>query len=289
MKELSPTAKNLLAHARQAGAPDIAARSRVERALLQKVATGAAGNVVLAKAAAGVAATAAKGVLLAGLSCAALWGGWKVTTSRDVEHPSAATPAIAAPLARVASEVVTASSARESKQRSPTPKPTKSGGTPRDRGARNKESVSQPALPASDTPTTRGAVKSVTSSANEPHSRASFPGAPAAPTGQDRKPDERGRAPRPAARAKDTLAEEARRLRVVQQALRSGDGARALELVREDNARFSSGLLQQERTAARVQALCLVGQSAAARAAAESFEQRWPRSPLLARVRSTCR
>jgi hypothetical protein len=92
----------------------------------------------------------------------------------------------------------------------------------------------------------------------------------------------------PAATA-DSLAAEARALEDVQQALRNGDVERALALLDEQDARYRTGTLEEERAAARVLALCQGGLSGRARDAAARFERRWPRSTLMARVRSACR
>jgi hypothetical protein len=86
----------------------------------------------------------------------------------------------------------------------------------------------------------------------------------------------------------DQLAAEAAALRTAQQAMRSGRTGDALRLLDQQDALYRAGSLGQERAAARVLALCEMGSVAAARAAAQRFEQQWPRSPLLGRVRSAC-
>jgi hypothetical protein len=86
----------------------------------------------------------------------------------------------------------------------------------------------------------------------------------------------------------DQLRDETEALRSAQQALRDGHAQQALALLELQDARFAEGVLQQERAAARVLALCQAGSVAQARAQAESFERRWPRSPLFARVRFAC-
>jgi hypothetical protein len=88
--------------------------------------------------------------------------------------------------------------------------------------------------------------------------------------------------------AADALREETEALKLAQQALRDGDTGRALTLLAEQDARYPGGLLQEERAAARVLGLCQRGLGDQARAAAQRFERRFPRSPLLARVRSSC-
>ena len=63
----------------------------------------------------------------------------------------------------------------------------------------------------------------------------------------------------------------------------------ALRLVREQDQLHAGGVLQQERAAVSVFALCESGQVALARSEAAKFEQRWPQSALVARVRASCR
>jgi len=88
--------------------------------------------------------------------------------------------------------------------------------------------------------------------------------------------------------SRDALGEETAALREAQAALRAGRPDRALALVREQDVRFRKGSLEQERAAARVLALCEIGRKAEARRSAREFETKWPRSPLLARVRGAC-
>jgi len=86
----------------------------------------------------------------------------------------------------------------------------------------------------------------------------------------------------------DQLRAETSALRAAQSALRDRKPQQALDLLDEQDARFRSGALQQERAAARVLALCQADLVEEARAHAARFEQLWPRSALLARVRSAC-
>ena len=86
----------------------------------------------------------------------------------------------------------------------------------------------------------------------------------------------------------DRLREETHALRMAQQALRAGNAERALMLLDDQDRTFQPGQLQEERSAARVLALCQGGRVDQARTEAARFEQRWPRSALLARIRSSC-
>jgi hypothetical protein len=66
--------------------------------------------------------------------------------------------------------------------------------------------------------------------------------------------------------AKDRLAEEVALLSRAETALHSGKPASALEILNEHERKFGSGLLAEERIAARVQALCALGRKAEAQA-----------------------
>jgi hypothetical protein len=86
----------------------------------------------------------------------------------------------------------------------------------------------------------------------------------------------------------DSLAEEVRMLHAARSALDRGEAAHALRLLDAHRARFRHGTLQEERLATRVQALCALGLVERARAAAQELERVAPRSPHLARARTSC-
>ena len=92
----------------------------------------------------------------------------------------------------------------------------------------------------------------------------------------------------PASAAEDRLRAETEALRLAQHALREKAPERALELLDEQDLRFRDGQLPQERTAARILALCQAGRVAEARVQAVRFERLWPHSALLGRVRAAC-
>jgi hypothetical protein len=73
-----------------------------------------------------------------------------------------------------------------------------------------------------------------------------------------------------------------------QQALSSGQYARAIQLLGEHARRYPRGALAEERYAARVIALCKLGQVTQARREAEQFFRRSPDSPLRGRVHAAC-
>jgi hypothetical protein len=85
-----------------------------------------------------------------------------------------------------------------------------------------------------------------------------------------------------------SLADEVALLARVQQKLRDGQGQAALEAVAEAERRFADAQLHADFQAARVLAWCELGQTAAARQAAESFLRVYPGSPLAERVRHSC-
>ncbi|MDX2015682.1 MAG: hypothetical protein SFW67_36145 [Myxococcaceae bacterium] len=85
----------------------------------------------------------------------------------------------------------------------------------------------------------------------------------------------------------DELEAETQGLREVQLALRAQQPRRALELLDQQDARFSRGQLRQERAGARVLALCATDAIAGADAL-ERFRAAHPTSPLLARLKGAC-
>jgi hypothetical protein len=82
--------------------------------------------------------------------------------------------------------------------------------------------------------------------------------------------------------------EEARILRTAHEALEAGDSSRALVLLDEHAAKFPRGVLEPERSAERVVALCRAGRPAEARTAAERFLSVDRPPHLVAKVRGSC-
>jgi len=103
-------------------------------------------------------------------------------------------------------------------------------------------------------------------------------------------PDRTTRVPPGAARAddEDRLAQEAVALAAIHDALTRQDPERALALLREQDRQFLSGQLREERSAARVIALCAAGRMADAERARASFLSAYPDSPLTGRVKKAC-
>ena len=84
------------------------------------------------------------------------------------------------------------------------------------------------------------------------------------------------------------LARETAALRAANEALRSGAAARSLSLLDAFVKEFPGGVLTEEALATRVSALCALGRVSEARALGTRFVQRYPRSPVAARVRGSC-
>jgi len=115
--------------------------------------------------------------------------------------------------------------------------------------------------------------------------------APQAPASSDLRPTHarsparrREASPSPAA----DLAGELGLLTQVSAATKQGNVAFADELLRSYDQRFPSGQLGQERAAAGILVHCAAGRVQAARQDARRFLDRWPRSPLVARIQGSC-
>lgn len=106
----------------------------------------------------------------------------------------------------------------------------------------------------------------------------------AAPRAQ---PSDEKRAPT-AARSADSLAEEVAMLSHASTELHAGRPAAALAALDEHRRKFPRGLLAQERTSARIQALCALGRMNQAQAELARLARMSPDSPHLARARKAC-
>jgi hypothetical protein len=91
-----------------------------------------------------------------------------------------------------------------------------------------------------------------------------------------------------AAFAPSSLDEEARLLRQANASLQSGDVEGCLLLLDEHAKRFPAGVLSPERSAERVFALCQAGRVTEARPLAAAFLAATPEGPLSKRIRSSC-
>jgi hypothetical protein len=97
-----------------------------------------------------------------------------------------------------------------------------------------------------------------------------------------------GSGPNRPASAEGTLDAETRLLRQAHADIRAGKARQALDRLDAYDRRFGHGVLRAEHQAARVLALCQLGQRQEARSEAQAFLERWPSSPLAPRVRAAC-
>lgn len=280
MADLSAHARRVLALARDADAPTSEVQERVERALSARI--DALPDVTPLGSSS--APLAAKALIPVGIALTIAGAGWFGVRSRA---PSETAPAqlssAATPPATIVPQVSAPSAPLEAPSSDDTSSPSPMARAPTP-GARERttpkpavrDSASQPVPLPSPAPVDERAESA---SQGSPSPSATFEIAreflPAtAPTSQP---------------APDPLLAETEALRQAQRALRSGDAARALELLSSQDRTFATGSLQQERAAARVLALCQSGRPEQARALAARFIERWPRSALRARVTAACR
>jgi hypothetical protein len=263
MSEMSSAARQLIARTRTGHDPCPADERRVGHALARRIASGAVATGAAASAAkaAGASATIGlgKSIVLVAIGVGATVGLAQVRRAWTAVDPA---PAISAGVRDIGARV------------------------PADPRALLERTDPAPAV--SVDLGTRGASLPATRDETPSPSRDLDPASPTLPQAPpvarfDVVPEPAGSPAR-----SDRLAAETAELRAAQQAMRSGRPADALALLDQQDAFYRAGTLTQERAAARVLALCELGSVAAARAAAQTFEQRWPRSPLLARVRTAC-
>lgn len=256
MKPLSSETRRLLELARDEDAPGAHIRDRVERSLSARLAAGTsvivAGSAISKSATgAALAVAVAKPLAVAGFTVGIAVAGWQAADWRAPTEPIDA---------RAPTSVSRAPQPRVAAKDTPAPAPA----------SLSVESDSSPAMPR-QLPALKPARALETQAADIERAPAEAP------------------AREGAAFVENQLKAETEALRAAQSALRGGDAARALALLDDQQARYRPGLLQQERAAARVMALCQAGRAAEARAAALRFESDFPRSPLVARVRTSCR
>jgi len=89
----------------------------------------------------------------------------------------------------------------------------------------------------------------------------------------------------PAPRARDRLAEEVALLSRATTALRAGRAGEALKALDEHQSKFPRGALNEERRAAKAQALCSLGRMSEGRA---ELARLAPQSPAAARAKQVC-
>jgi hypothetical protein len=89
-------------------------------------------------------------------------------------------------------------------------------------------------------------------------------------------------------RSADNLAQEVAILSRASAELRAGRPAAALKALDEHQREFPGGVLAQERTAARIQALCALGRKKEAESELARLTRTSPSSPHVARARKAC-
>jgi hypothetical protein len=94
--------------------------------------------------------------------------------------------------------------------------------------------------------------------------------------------------PRPADSRPDSLAQEVALLSRASSELHGGNPQAALAALDEHQRKFPGGVLTQERSAARVQALCALGRTKEAQSELARLARTSPNSPLEARARKAC-
>lgn len=92
----------------------------------------------------------------------------------------------------------------------------------------------------------------------------------------------------PAPAAPSDLAGELALLSQISDATKRGDIARAESLLADYDQRYRVAQLAPERAAAGILLECAAGRTATAREHARRFLERWPRSPLVARINKSC-
>lgn len=286
MAELSPEARRLVGLARRGDDPTESDRSRLESRTVQRmtvalsVGSTAIGTAKLATGATLVSTMFAKGVAV---------GVLMVTTGVGVWQAGAYVIPSRRPVAAMAGQRFEPSRSSVNSALASTPGgggeqrsvPTEPGPpTPRDESAAVQPSEHRPATATgrdgSRTAKTHGQP------ATTGTSRVEIRANPSVTTASSESEAE------PPQSAAEPLQLEALALREAQKALNSGQASRALALVAEQEQRFRGGALEQERAATKIIAFCGLGRSEEARSQRANFVRRWPRSPLLSRVRNAC-
>jgi hypothetical protein len=289
MDELSPNTRRVLGLAEHADDPTEDVERRVARTLSARIALG--GGVIGASALAAkssLASVALKALLPVALTLGAAGGGFLVLERArvPVAKQNTAPPKVPerAPDDR-ARTVVPAGPVEGTAPPLPPPEPKRAETTAPARIATGSAHPSKRLAVATNPPEARAREPEL----SEPVTPPEAPPAPATAAVAATEASESRQAPRAEAARPDPLRAETEALRAAQQALRSGDAAQALELLRDQDRTYARGALHEERAAARVLALCHQGSVEAARAEARRFAERWPRSALKARVLSACR
>jgi hypothetical protein len=152
----------------------------------------------------------------------------------------------------------------------------------------------QPAPPASTDaarPVPPAIVPPASTPADEPRESAPSPPAPRSEARDSAAAAPRAHSPRralPTPHSADSLAREVALVSRAGAELHAARPAAALEALDEHQRRFPSGVLAEERAAARVRALCALGRTKEAQAELTRITQAWPGSPHVARAARAC-
>jgi hypothetical protein len=122
-----------------------------------------------------------------------------------------------------------------------------------------------------------------------PAPEAALPTEPSAPAGAGRPSHALDGHPAPSAAMRDGLSDEVAILSRAETELHAGRFESALKALDEHERRFPRGALTEERTAARIQALCALGRTAEADAQLARLARSTPHSPHEERARQACR
>jgi hypothetical protein len=268
MSELSPDTNRLLALARGASTLTDERRLQIKAGLLSQIAAGGALTGTAATHAAWGKAAWLSSPLLKGLSALALLSAVGVGVYVGARAPQSGAPDRASAVTQArevnpsSSPNPNAASPGDSNRVAPSPRPS----------AAEAEQVAP--RPIAPTPVVQPAV--AFNPSNPKPTASSSHSAPVSESAGDLQ----------AAPKVDTLAGETSLLRDADQALRSGNAARALSLLEEHAARYPRGVLAPERNAERVIARCKLGQIDAK--SAESYLALHPNSPFAARIQDAC-
>lgn len=283
MTPLSPNARALLARTSKNYEPNAADRDRLRRALTARVGLGAATAAATAASTsvatnAAAAPAIAPSATIAGASVAAKSGAGiaaKLVASMVLVASVGATSVV---LTQRDQRGSNANASANGDANAATPSTAQGAAVARG------VPVPQPSEPTVvDVPSVPGAASPLSKTTLSTPFASSLPPAPDAPA----RPMKAVVAP-PTATEEDPLTTEISLLRTAQAALRNHEGARALEALDSHARRFPTGVLAEERAAARVFALCDLGRESEAATAKASFLSLHPSSPAAERVRKAC-
>lgn len=274
MSELTPDARAVLNAGRSGDEPTDADQARLRRALLQAIAVGAVGTAGAAGAKAMAGAAAGEGAAAAAAVKGALVAKGAAGAVAAVSTSAAVTGKILAAIALVGAIGGGALVSRLVSERAPAEPPPAAVTAAGARGQGSKADSAKEAAAPSEGAEAEGAREPAIAAEPEKPLRAG----------------DRGKVEGYAAAEEGspgTLAEETRELAQVRAALQAGKADEALAML-DKGLPADKGELREERAAARILALCKVGRTKEAQAAAARFVLESPRSPLVDRVKSAC-